>query len=52
MKLSGTNITFSNVETHIIKSIDFGLMNPEEIVIIIILIFSLNYQYVKSIKPK
>jgi hypothetical protein len=33
MRQSGSNITFSNVETHTIKAIEFGLMNPEDIVI-------------------
>jgi len=32
MRQSGSNITFSNVETHTIKAIEFGLMNPEHIV--------------------
>ena len=36
MRLSGSHLTFSNVETHSIKAIEFGLMNPEDIVNIIL----------------
>jgi hypothetical protein len=32
MKLSGLLTTYSSMETHQIKTIEFGLMNPEEIV--------------------
>ena len=29
---SGLNIPHSNGETHVVKMIEFGLLNPEEIV--------------------
>ncbi len=30
---SGLTMPHSNVETHTVRSMDFGLLNPEEIVI-------------------
>jgi hypothetical protein len=35
MKQSGANISFSKVDTLKIRAIEFGLMNPEDIVNII-----------------
>ena len=65
MRLSGSNLIFSSVETHIVKAIEFGLMNPEDIVInkprLILTNFiiknlklkiQLIYQWLKLIKSK
>ncbi len=35
MKHSSVNLSFSNTEVHSIKAIQFGLLNPEDIVKII-----------------
>jgi hypothetical protein len=44
---SGMNMPHSNVEAHKVKMIEFGLLNPEEIVSLLYLIFSSKCQYVK-----
>ncbi len=37
MSTSGQTIPHSNVETHKIKKIEFGILNPDEIVLFILM---------------